>query len=427
MASKNKNDLISKAVSSSIEENKAIDLLLISNYLDDINDEVIGSTSDYGMHYSYLYIGMSGQKMVDKMNANWEATDAQFLAHNNALNLRIVSSDIKQLKLENGIVYYTSDGETWNSLTSSWGKIAGDISKQEDLQNALKNKASQIDLDRLKDDVSLMGNTITIMSSNVDNLSTEVANLISEVSGTNGILIRLDNIDTTLRNKISSSNVQIIRETSGTLEYTTDGSTWRPVSTAGIVSWGDITGDIQNQPDLIRLLNNISDLANNASSKVDDLEENLGETIENYTTPISTNLQNHIEDVDNPHQVTKEQLGIYMMSLNEYDNLQEIDSNGLYIIDDTPEQNSIIFIFNTGTDESGSYNGNPIYRYYYDDVSEGQSLIVLLNTIINSSLIQGTGSFTGFIDENSRTYTLNSAYTLTNGTHTLYATWVALG
>ena len=30
---------------------------------------------------------MSGQRMVDQMNSNWNATDAQFLAHQNQLNI----------------------------------------------------------------------------------------------------------------------------------------------------------------------------------------------------------------------------------------------------------------------------------------------------------------------------------------------------
>ena len=337
MASNKKNDFIAKAVSSSIEEDKSIDLLLISKYLDDINDEVIGTTNDYGMHYSYLYIGMSGQKLVDKMNENWQATDAQFLAHNNALNLRIVSNDIRQLKLENGTVMYSTDGENWTSLISEWGSITGSITDQTDLQQALQGKASQSDFNTLSNTVQLQGNTITLLNGNVNNLSTQVTNIVSQISGAGGILVRLDGIDTTLRSKISSSNVLNIRESSGSLQYTTDGSTWIPVSSAGIVTWGDIIGDIQNQPDLINLINGISGVAQAASDKVDNLEDNLPATIEGYTDPITEDLANHISDTDNPHNVTREQLGVYLLPLNEYNNLQTIDSNGLYIVDDTPQ------------------------------------------------------------------------------------------
>lgn len=426
MASNKKKDFIAKAVSNSIEETEPIDLLLISQYLDNINDEVIGTTNDYGMHYSYLYIGMSGQKLVDKMNENWQATDAQFLAHNNALNLRIVSNDIRQLKLEDGTIKYTTDGEHWTSLISEWGSITGSITDQTDLMTLLQGKASQSDLDTLSSTVSLQGNTITLLSGNVGTLSTQVNNIVSQISGAGGILVRLDGIDTTLRNKISSANVLNIRESSGTLQYTTDGTTWIPVSSAGIVSWGDIIGDIQNQPDLINLINGISGVAQNAYDKASNLETNLPTTIQGYTDPISQNLNSHIGDTNNPHNVTKEQLGIYLLPLNDYNNLQTIDNSGLYIVDDTPERNSILFVFNTQPGGGGTYDGEETYKYNYNDIPEGQSSVVILNTIIDSSLISDSNNFTGFIDENSNTYTLSSSYTLTNGSHTLSATWTTL-
>lgn len=93
-----------------------IDLLKISDTLDDINGEVVGDTEDYGMHYTYLYIGMSGQKMVDKMNENFHATDAEFLAIAKALGVRIISSQIKEIKEEkrSSLLHYR-----WRKLDST--------------------------------------------------------------------------------------------------------------------------------------------------------------------------------------------------------------------------------------------------------------------------------------------------------------------
>ena len=142
-----KNDIIAKAVETAIQENESIDLLLISQSLDEINGEVVGSDEDYGMHFNYLYIGMSGQRMVDQMNSNWNATDAQFLAHQNQLNIRIISNQIKEIKEDNGKISYTTDGETWHSLQAEWGKISGNILEQTDLAEVLANKVNLPEFD----------------------------------------------------------------------------------------------------------------------------------------------------------------------------------------------------------------------------------------------------------------------------------------
>jgi len=413
-----RDELISKAINSSIEEDEVIDLLLISDYLDDINDEDIGKVRDYGMHYSYLYIGMSGQKMVDKMNENWEATDAEFLAHNKAIQLRIISEDIKQFKEEDGVIKYTKDGENWISLISTWGSITGDITEQADLQQALLSKAEQSDLETLGTSVTLCEDNIILIQSNILNLQTQVNNIINQISGATGILVRLDGIDERLRTKIGSENVLQIRENSGSLEYTTDGSTWIPVSTAGIVQWGDITGDIENQPDLIRRLNDISDIAQSASNKVDDLEQTIDNRISNIVNPVSNNLSNHISDINNPHQVSKEQLGIYIVSGDQYSNLS-IDNSCFYIVDDTyynPYRYALIFDFNGGT-----YDSMSIYNYYH-----GDNTSITFSNIITSTPVYPNYTFLGFSNSaitNVPDYTLSDTYNIPNETETLYAIW----
>lgn len=86
-----------------------LDLLRIGDILDEISGESVGTDQDYGMNYSYLYIGMSGARMTDAINANFHATDAEFLAQSNAIMVRIISEDIKELKVDSGVVYYTTD------------------------------------------------------------------------------------------------------------------------------------------------------------------------------------------------------------------------------------------------------------------------------------------------------------------------------
>lgn len=414
-----RDELISNAINSSIEEDEVIDLLLISDFLDDINDEDIGKVRDYGMHYSYLYIGMSGQKMVDKMNENWEATDAEFLAHNKAINLRIVSEDIKQIRENNGVIEYSKDGENWTSLISKWGGITGDITEQKDLQDALLAKANQLDFERLSETVQLHGNTITLIQSDISGLNTQVNYIINQIGGTNGILLRLDEIETELRAKIGSENVLQIRETNGSLEYTTDGSTWTPVSTAGIVQWGDITGNINNQPDLIRKLNDISDVAQSASDKVDNLEQTIDNKINNAVTPVSDDLQDHINNNNNPHNVTRDQIGIHVLTKDEFDNITTKQATDLYIVDDTfynAYKYKLTFDFN-----GGNWNSNTTYDYYH-----GDDTAILFSDVITSTPVYTGHTFLGFnasATATTATYTLNDTYNIPNSTDTLYAIW----
>lgn len=254
------------------------DLLLITKVLDDINGEVVGSDTDYGMHYTLLAIGMSGQEMVDKLNSNFSATDAQLKSFNDDIAIRIISSNIKEIKVENGVVMYTTDNENWVSLQSTWGSILGDITKQTDLYQILGNKVNISTFNELQAIVNKNKSDISDLVINVNNLTSSINNISNIISGTNGILIRLNNIETTLDTKISSTQVKAIRSIDGvSLEFTTDNVTWNPVSDVGIVEWGNIIGDISNQADLIAKFNSINsdllDIQSNIQSIQNDISE----------------------------------------------------------------------------------------------------------------------------------------------------------
>lgn len=289
-------EIIADSIEKVLTSDESIDLLLISKSLDDINGEVVGTDPDYGMHFNYLYIGMSGQRMVDQMNSNWHATDAQFLAHNEALALRIVSNQIKEIKEENGVVSYTLDGENWTPLQASWGKIVGDITQQEDLQNVLAEKVDLSVFNELAAQVGSNANAILLLQSDLSDLESAVNTIANQINGTDGILLRLSQAEQLLAKKITSENVVEIRTVNGTaLEFTTDGVTWHPVASAGLVEWGDIVGDIANQADLQLLFRNMSTKVDNAVAQLTEAEQQMNA---------------HIQDRENPHNVTKEQLGL---------------------------------------------------------------------------------------------------------------------
>lgn len=275
-----------------------LDILGIADSLDEINGENIGSEEkDYGMHYTYLYIGMSGEKFIDKMNANFHATDAQFLAHHDALNIRIISNQIKEIKVENGNTFYTLDGpdvpeeeKVWHTLQGEWGKIGGNLEDQTDLQQALNAKANQSDFIVLQKMVQDNYTEFQDLAEDVSDIANDLAAIDNQINNNStGILVRLNTAETLLAKKISSDQVLEIRTTDGlSLEFTTDGHTWKPVSTAGVVEWGDIIGDIGNQADLLLRFSDINDT-------IDALDRLLSD---------------HKDDISNPHQVTAAQVGL---------------------------------------------------------------------------------------------------------------------
>lgn len=259
------------------------DLLVITKVLDDINGEIIGTDTDYGMHYNLLAIGMSGQEMVDKLNSNFSATDAQFKSFNDDIAIRIISSNIKEIKVENGIVMYTIDNQSWVSLQSTWGNILGDITKQEDLYQILGDKVNTSTFTELQTIVNKNKSDITDLIVNVNSLTSDLSNISTIISGSNGILIRLTNIETDLSTKVSSNQVKAIRSNDGiSLEFTLDNEIWKPVSDVGIVEWGNITGDISNQADLIAKFNDINNSLSDYASDIQTINDNISKLESQY-------------------------------------------------------------------------------------------------------------------------------------------------
>lgn len=276
-----------------------IDLLKISDTLDEINGEDIGAEKDYGMNFTYLYIGMSGQKMTDALNADLHAVDAEFLAIAQALLKRVISNQIKEIKEENEVVSYTTDGKTWKPLQASWGKIVGNIADQEDLNAILNDKIGTEQFNALASQVGTNSADILLLNTSVGDLENDFKALDNQVNGNSGILVRLSGAEALLANKITSEQVLEIRTVNGTaLEFTTDGRNWYPVSSAGIVNWGQIDGNISEQADLQLLIKDLEDAIKEVS---DAIEEHAGAT-------------------NNPHGVTKTQVG-----LGNVDNTSDMD------------------------------------------------------------------------------------------------------
>lgn len=276
--------------------NLSANLLTIGEDLDIINGVVVGSDPDYGMHFAYLEIGDRGQVMVTKINTNFHAIDSEFLYMATEIGKRIKSEQIKEIKKENGHLYYTEDGSIWTQLDgTTWGQITGTIANQTDLMNMFNSKAPLDEFEALVSQVDVNESNITKLLTDMTTAKQNISTLQTAVNQHNE---DIDEINNTLAVKISSDTIKAFRQKSGdpnNLEFTINGSDW--VTLLGeqtVVAWGEIVGDIQNQRDLIVLFNDYS----------------TTEEVEAMINTVQSALSSHTTDTNNPHQVTKEQVGL---------------------------------------------------------------------------------------------------------------------
>ena len=73
------------------------------------------------MNYQEFEIGMTGARMVDALNNNFNKTATQFLAQSQSILVRIISNDIKEMRIQNGIVQYTVDRRKLELITICLG------------------------------------------------------------------------------------------------------------------------------------------------------------------------------------------------------------------------------------------------------------------------------------------------------------------
>ena len=301
-------------------------LLTIGEDLDIINGVVIGSDPDYGMHFAYIEVGDRGQLMVTKINTNFHAIDSEFLYMATEIGKRIKSSQIKEIKKENGRLFYTEDGEIWTQLDgSSWGQISGTIANQTDLMSLLNDKAPLKEFEALVTQVDTHDTNITSLLSDVGILKGNVSSMQSDITENSTDISEIKN---TLALKISSDTIKAFRQKDGdpnNLEFTLDNSHWIPLlGEQTVVAWGEIVGDIQNQRDLIVLFNDYS----------------TTEEVEAMINTVQSALSSHTADTNNPHQVTKSQVG-----LGNVDNTADADKPL-----STPQQSAVQTMISEATD-----------------------------------------------------------------------------
>lgn len=301
--------------------------------------------------FNFLYItagegktGTSGEQLEVMWTTNFNLIKSLFDSLDLDVQNRILSNDIKQMKVESGIAYYTTDGTNWVSLGPSFANLTGSPDDNPMLVEKFSNYVTIASFTALNNRLSLVESDVILIKGDITNLQSVVNTLRNEVetSGT-GLLARVGVLETTIAGKISSQSVIEIREHSeGELEYTVDGTHWYGVAESESVTWGSILGDISNQADLQLIITNIN------------------EAIAGLT-PTVTAARDHMQNYNNPHQVTKAQLGlgnvdntsdankpvstaqkayidgkanVTAMNTATYEALDSVDANSVYLITD---------------------------------------------------------------------------------------------
>ena len=301
--------------------------------------------------FNFLYIqagegktGTSGEQLEVMWTTNFNLIKSLFESLDQDVQNRILSNDITQMKVENGVAYFTTNGEDWISLGPSFANLTGDPDENPALVEKFGNYVTIVTFNALNNRLSLAESSIILLQGDVVNLQNLVGTLRDEVEANNtGLLARVAVLETNIAHKITSQSVVEIREHSeGELEYTIDGVHWYGVSESDAVTWGNILGNISDQADLQLIITNIN------------------EAIAGLTPTVAA-ARDHMQDYNNPHQVTKAQLGlgnvdntadadkpvstaqkayidgkanVTAMSTADYEALTTVEANSVYLITD---------------------------------------------------------------------------------------------
>ena len=227
------------------------------------------------MDFQKIIAGMTGQQFMDVINGNFDSSKSQLNTIAANVLLRVIANNVKQLKVEKGQLFYTLDDTNWVQVNNNtWGSITGKIADQADLVEELNKRAPITSLEAIQKDV-------TSVKSDIDGVKTSVKNNTSSIDQNTKAVGALQK---EIADKVSSPDIISFRiASSGFLQYSTDGVSWNNVQSVAEINWGSIGGEISNQIDLQEILR----------SKVKQ-----------------SDFDNHLNNKENPHSVTKKQVGL---------------------------------------------------------------------------------------------------------------------
>lgn len=225
--------------------------------------------------YETIVAGMTGKQFIEAINGNSNKSKLQFEEILQSIAKLVLGNNVKQVKVEEGKFLYTTDGTNWSTVDNNvWGSITGNIEDQNDLKEALNSKASNKSVEDINKSVSSLSTKVTSVDESVKKNTSSISENKKSIGEIQNKQSKQVSSETILSLRISSS---------GFLQYSLDNVAWVNVQSVADINWGSIGGEISNQVDLQELL----------KSKA----------------PASS-LTNHTGNKENPHNVTKSQIGL---------------------------------------------------------------------------------------------------------------------
>lgn len=213
-------------------------------------------------------------------------------------SITVTSEEITQIKVDTTTtpytLYYTMDAltsedPTWIPLVStSFADLGGDPNDNIALKTILDAKGSASDVATLQ---TQMSGTM----STVSNLQTTVGNHTTAIGANTSAITQLQS-DVNDRVKTPHGDILYLRYVSGSneIQYSTDGTTWTGILSTGI-SFASITGNADDNASLV-------------SYVAGEIANALLTISTTYVT--QTMFTEHTTDTNNPHGVTKAQVGL---------------------------------------------------------------------------------------------------------------------
>ena len=299
------------------------------------------------MNFKNIFNGMVGRDFIKAFNDNFVIADETFLSILATLIYKVKSTDIKEFKVIDNVVSYTLEEEVegeedtreWIPVDiTKWGNISGNIEDQLDLKAILDDKAALETVQTMDNILSTLNQNFTTLRGQVEADETLLRTTVNNTADLMEAIVE----------KVSSTNIKAIRLSNTVFQWSPDGRTWyqQPETTA--IPWGHITGDITTQEDLMAYFTNINtsltSIDGNITSinnTITDLQSSLGtlntsfnshlteyasyknqvstslseirriaEDATGVSTDLEEELEEHIEDTNNPHHISKSTIGL---------------------------------------------------------------------------------------------------------------------
>lgn len=236
----------------------------------------------------------SGRETALAFNDNFDLAKNLFNTILSILSLQVSSETVRQVKVDTSTdpytVYYTLDDESvenpdWIKLLDiDFTMIKGNPLDNTTLKSLFDSKATELDLRNLSVTVASNTQEITTNRSDISDLKTRMPVVEAGITGINKTLQWVV--------KVPEGNRLFLRynANTGTIDFSENGKVWTSINDIN-TAFGNLTG---NPTDSAKLVSYVTNLV--ATALLD------------YVS--SEDLANHTSNMNNPHGVTKEQLGL---------------------------------------------------------------------------------------------------------------------